>query len=298
MAALVLFRTFGAVETTSNVALTIGQQSITKAQLAMRQRQVAVYYPGQGTEVVAVSQLVRGLLAAEVLASEGTPLTTLDLRAEQQRIEGATKDRPRWEQIKAIYGTNESDLLVVGILPDFAQSRLAQFFSRSSKFTKHEHEWAMSFIRKASVAPNQFGAIAREMGAAVETWEVDAAAGIRHCAGPNGECPGTGDEGASAPVPPERAEFARSVLGDLSPLALGAVLASPVDSEGAFSCLQLLSRQDSRAIVAAAVFRKSDFGDWFTSTAVSVPVRIADDETRAALLREVSWAGRLSLARQ
>lgn len=267
----------------------VGDRAITADMLARRGRQIDIYYPGQSRPDSALAQLIQGYLAVELLRREGIDLDRRAWIAERDRIERDTRDRDRLEQIKAIYADDEEAYLRVGILPDFARSRLLRHHRATARFGEPARAAAAALLDEVAANPATFAARAEVRGAAVTHLIVDPSAGLR----PVGADAAPPDDAAIAG---DRAAAARliALLVDLPP---GHVHPRTLETPDSFDAVRLVRRHlDGSIEVELAAFARPDFDAWFWTQAHDVPVAIYDDALRATFLAQVGWSRKLTLA--
>jgi hypothetical protein len=151
----------------------IGEIPITPASLEQRSGIASIMYPQAGTQVVALAQLSKGYLAAELLRQDGRPVTQEQLEADAKRIDQNTKDAKRLTLIKNIFGSNRSAYLQVFILPDLAERTLYQevypadpaakgksyddwFWAKAARIPVHvsDRKLKQEFVKQVSWAKN------------------------------------------------------------------------------------------------------------------------------------------------
>lgn len=298
-------RAFEASKTAGLVAR-IGAYEVTQEQLALRQAHANVYYPGSGTPEVALAQLVQGYLAAELMKQQGVALDRATWLAEEERIDKQTRDPATLEKIKFVYAQDHESYLYVGILPDFAQSRIFKLFRSSSSFAEEARVQASAFLDEAERQPVQFAALAAKRGLAVRRLRVDAKTGMRpekaeaeHEPAMRDASPKSQQEMALRAEFEARAgerdlEAARSLLARLEALTDGQVYGNTLEAPESFEAVRLVRRAgEGAAVVEMVSFVKPDFGRWFWAEAAKIPITVYDAALREQFVREVSWAKQL-----
>jgi hypothetical protein len=286
------------------VCVRIGSHAVTREQLRLRQAHADVLYPDSGKPEVALSQLIEGYLAAELMAREGVELDRDTWEAEAARIERATRDRPTLEKLKAVYAGRRDDYLYIGILPDFARSRLFRLFQSSSKVSEETRRDVSAFLDVVETHPERFAAEATRAKAVVTRWRVQADTGMRRL---DSTDPADATVGAPDASPKSDAELAarramrehaesgdvegaRSLLERLTGIGEGAVYPRTLETPESFVAARLVHRDASGAEVEMATFAKPDFGSYFARAAASIPVRVHGPALLAALREKVPWA--------
>lgn len=284
----------------------VGGYEITREQLALRQAHANVYYPGSGTPEVALAQLVQGYLAAELMQQQGVTLDRATWLAEEERIDKQTRDPAMLEKIKFVYAQDHENYLYVGILPDFAQSRIFKLFRSSSSFAEEARMQAAAFLDEAERDPKSFAKLAEKRGLAVRRLRADPKTGLgperaerAHEAGIRDAAPKSEQEMALRAEFEARAgardvEAAQSLLLRLEPLAEGQVYANTLEAPESFEAVRLVKRDAGGAVVEMVSFAKPDFGRWFWAEAAKIPVTVFDPQLREQFIREVSWAKQLN----
>ena len=303
-----LYQEFGAKLT--SYVLEIGDLKITKEQLALRQAHANIYYPGSGTPEVALAQLIQGLLAAELMKKQGVVLDKATWLAEEERIDKQTRDPATLAKIKFIYGQNHDDYLYVGILPDFAQSRIFKLYRSSPQFAEVTRKDAAQFLDEAERNPAMFAALAEKHGSKARRMRVDPKKGMSPIsetkkesesgnfkdASPKGEQEMRLRAEMEAQSGEREIEAAKSLLARLSDLPEGSLYKNTLEAPESFETVRLVRRNtDGSADVEMASFPKPDFGRWFWDEAGKIPVKIHHPELKARLLSEVSWSKQLNL---
>ena len=287
----------------------VGGRAITAEMVAQRRRHIDMYYPGTSSPEGALAQLVQGYLAVELLRREGIDLDRRTLLAERDRIDRQSRDRGRLERIKALYADDEEAYLRVGILPDFARSRLERHFHATPRFGEPARQAAAALLDEVASDATSFAARASARGAVVSRLLADPAIGMRPIVekadDPSGVIdlsPGGAqvaalrDEMSAAASDRDRAAAARLVtlLAGRGP---GEVHPNTLESPGGYHAVRLLRRRSDGAIeIDLAVFSRPDFHAWFWAEARHIPVAIHDDARRATFLANIEWARSLAIA--
>jgi hypothetical protein len=303
-----LYKEFGAK--LSSAVLEIGDLKVTSDQLALRQAHANIYYPGSGTPEVALAQLIQGYLAAELMKQQGVVLDKATWLAEEERIDKQTRDPATLAKIKFVYGKNHDDYLFVGILPDFAQSRIFKLYRSSPQFAESARKDAAQFLDEAEKNPSAFAALAEKHGSKARRMLVDPKKGLVPATEIKNEAAEGGIKDASPKSEQEmrlRAEMeaqsgereveaAKSLLARLANLSEGQVYGNTLEAPESFETVRLIRRNgDGSAEVEMASFSKPDFGHWFWEEAGKIPVKINHKELKARFISEVSWAKQLNL---
>jgi hypothetical protein len=283
----------------------VGGFKITTEQLKLRQEHANVYYPESGTPEVALAQLIQGYLAAELMKQHGVALDRTTWLAEEERIERQTRDPATLAKIKYVYTNRHDDYLYVGILPDFAQSRLYKLFRSSPSFAEESKQRANQFLDKVELQPERFAVEAEQAGIAVRRLWVDPAKGMQPAESESKETlPQVVATSAQesqlraeleARAGEQNVEAARQLLARLEALAPGTVYRNTLETPDSFETVRLVYRKGDGAVVEMAAFAKPDFGRWFWSEASKIPVRIYDRTLQENLLQKVGWATQLKL---
>jgi hypothetical protein len=287
----------------------VGDYEITAEHLLLRQQHTDLYYPGSGKPEVALAQLIQGYLAAMLMKQENAELDQATWIAEKERIDRQTRDPEALARLKAVYGNDEYSFLYVGILPDFAQSRLYKLYRSNPKFAEETRLATSAFLDEAEASPSDFMTIAERHGARTRQVKLDATKGFS---------PVEPDETATASrmrdLSPKseqemqiRAELeaqadsrevqAAAILhASLADVPEGGVYRNTLQGPEAYEGVRLVKRLDTNtAILEIATFVKPDFGTWFWSEASKTPVHIADESLKQRFIETVSWSKNLML---
>jgi hypothetical protein len=288
-------------------AAKVGGYLVTVDQLALRQAHANVYYPGSGTPEVALAQLVQGYLSAEIMKQQGVDLDHATWLAEEQRIEQQTRDPATLAKLKFVYGKDHESYLYVGILPDFAQSRLYRLYRSSPALAEEARKTAASFLDAAEKQPAQFAALAkRNYGVEARTLKVDPKQGLQPYAAPGEkkapEAAAQSEQEArlraqmTAEAGDRDREAARVLIERLGGLTPGAVYANTLEAPESFETVRLVKREaDGSLVVEMAGFAKPDYGAWFWKEAAKIPVHVYNAALREQFVKEVGWARQLNL---
>jgi hypothetical protein len=265
----------------------VGAHDITEAMIAARRRHIDQYYPGSGSRVAALAQLVQGYLAVEVLEARGVTLDRATWEAERDRIERDTRAPERLAQLRAVYGDDEASYLYVGVLPDFARARAHRHFGASEDRVSTARARASAFVDATTADPDAFAEAARAAG--IEPLQVvaDRERGIDSIQTP------ASDRGRPSSDDRAQATVLIELLADLEP---GQVHPRTLETPNSFQAARLLRRRADGAIeVELVAFELPSFHDWFWQEAQAIPIAIFDRALRESLRSEVAWAGELPL---
>lgn len=287
-------------------AAKVGGYLVTTDQLALRQAHANVYYPGSGTPEVALAQLVQGYLAAELMKTQGVTLDRETWLAEEKRIDQQTRDPATLAKVKYVYGDDHESYLYVGILPDFAQSRLYRLYRSSPAMAEEARKTASEFLDKAEREPARFAALAKEYGIETRRLKADPRRGMQPVVAAKDEqrpqAPAQSQQEAalraqmSAESGERDREAARTLVERLAGLEPGKVYPNTLEAPESFETVRLVSREPNGSVVVEmAGFVKPDFGAWFWKEAGRIPVKIYSSALREQLVKEVGWARQLNL---
>lgn len=278
----------------------VGAYEIPRRHLELRAAHAEVYYPGTGKPEVALAQLIQGYLAAEILRAHGIMLDRAACLAEVARIERETRDAATWLKVKMVYGKDQESLLRVGILPDFAQSRLYRFYRAAPEFTRVARERASTFIDAVEKTPARFADEAARRGAAVQRVVLDARRGILPVTQTAGVVANASDSASSFGAALATswqsydADAAKALLDRLRDMALGRVYPNTLETPEAFVAVRLIQRIGSnQAEVELATFAKPEFGSWFWGEAKKIPISVRDPILKASFQKTISWSREL-----
>ncbi len=291
-------------------ALRVGPYAVSDEQLELRRRHVAVLYPDSAQPEVAAAQLVQGYLSAVVLAKYGTELDRRTWEAEALRVDRETRDPEMLGQLKAVYAADQESYLTVGLLPDFAQSRLFRYYRSASRFAEESRRRAAAFLDEAEQNPAEFEALAAKLGGLYRKVEADPELGLipfgaaEDAAAPElrDESPRSRRERAirarmAGDQAAQESAAARMLISRLGGVAAGAVYPRTLETGESFEAARVLDRRaDGTLVVELVSFAKPDYGAWFWSEARTVPVVIRDAGLRDALRAKAAWAKDLQIA--
>ena len=273
------------------VVAQVGAHTITADMVARRRRQIDVYYPGRSSREAALGQLVHGFLALEILRREGIELDRGALTAERDRIERQTRDRSRLDQIKALFADDEDAFLTVGILPDFARSRLQRYYEGTSKFNESARTAAAALLDDLGNRGVDFSVRARQRGAHVSRLVADARRGLHARADKSG----TNGPSESQAFPEGDREAAARLIALLADATPGTVHPRTLETPDGFHAVRLARRRNDGAIeVDVATFARLPFDTWFWTTARDIPIAVHDDALREAFIEQIGWARELT----
>lgn len=262
----------------------VGDTRFDERDLELRVAHDRVYYPDQADRERSVARLILGALAAEISRRLGEPISDAELEQEAARVELASKDPERLARIKAVYGSDRTRYLRVGLLPDHARSRLGAKYGSSELPAEPARRRVLELLEGVDSAPHEFAAKARGAGLQVSRVEVSAAGELRPL--------GAGDD--SPPVP---SSAGRQLMTHLGVLPEGAVHPRTLETAADVYAARLLRRHaDGRVEVELARAAKQSFDEWFWRHAQAVEVELASAPWRRALEQRLSWFSRLKLS--
>ena len=264
----------------------VGSTRISAKDLSLRAKVSEIYYPGSAKDYVALSQLIKGNLALEILRSSGHPVDAPVLESEAKRIDENTKAPEMLAKIKSVYGADRKTYLRTFVAPVYAERMLySDVFLKSPDIHAATRTQAEALLREVSQAPASFSKIAQQSGAPVALLRISRSKGIRP--DQNQRMQHTAE-----PIGIEQAKYIIPLLAKLSP---GNMLPQPIDSQETFQVMRFMKKAGPDFIVEAATNPKRTFDDWFWEQAPKVHTRIRDAALKEELLKEVSWARKLSL---
>jgi len=265
----------------------VGHLSITEKDLSRQVRVSELYFPGSGLRHVALSQLIKGYLALEVLKSLGHRVDKAAFQVEAQRIDRETQAPELLQKIKEIYQGDQKAYLhsFVGVV--YGERVLYhEIFLPSEEIHRASREKAEALLKAALSSPASFSQIAGHQGVEVANLRISGKQGIRPT-----------KEAFRAKESPSEAHLqqARRLIGYLSNLQPEQLYPEVIKWSEAYQVLRLLRKEGAVYFVQSASVPKRDYEGWFWEQASKVLVRIFDPPLKEELLREVGWAKQLHL---
>lgn len=265
----------------------VGDLPITEEDLSRQVQVSELYFPRSGQKYVALSQLIKGYLALEVLKSQGHRVDNATLQGEAQRIDRETQAPELLGKIKAVYRGDEKAYLRSFVGQVYGERILYhEVFLPSPEIHRASREKAQALLKAGLSSPSSFPEIARKRGAKTVTLRVSLKEGIRP----------TGRRFRSQEIPSEaHREQARRLIEHLSRMQPGQLYPEVIEWMEGYQVLRLLRNEGKTYLAQSANIPKRDYEGWFWEQASHIPVRIFDAGLRQELLREVAWAKELHL---
>lgn len=265
----------------------VGAASIRARDLARRVKIMDIYYPGSGENAAALSQLISGMLAVQILNELGDPVDDAALEKEARRIDETSKAPDTLAVIKQAFKSDRAAYLRTYVAFVYAERVLySNVFLHRPDIQTGARDRAESLVRGAAANPASFSSMAAKLLLPVAELHVSRKYGIfspaNHLTGI--PAPHTSDL--------EHAERLHELLAHIPP---GAVCRQIIEWPEEFQVVRLLGRAGKDLRVQSVAIPKRSFDDWFWERASQVPVRIRNHALKAELLKEISWASRLKL---
>jgi hypothetical protein len=265
----------------------VGHLSITEKDLSHQVQVSELYFPGSGQRYVALSQLIKGYLALEVLKSLGHRVDEGAFQGEAQRIDRETQAPELLQKIKGIYQGDQKAYLssFVGVV--YGERVLYhEIFLPSEEIHRASREKAEALLKAALPSPASFSRIARQQGVEVANLHISAKQGIR----PTEEAFRSKESPSEAHL-----EQAQRLISFLSDLQSGKLYPEVIEWSEAYQILRFLRKEGAVYFVQSASVPKRDYEGWFWEQASKVSVRIFDPALKEELRKEVGWAKQLHL---
>lgn len=142
----------------------VGETVLTTKDVSYRASVSEIYYPESGKHYIALSQLIKGYLAEEVLKSMGYRIDKNIIDSESKRIDANAKAPDVLNAIKKVYGRNKDAYNKSFVRIVYSERFLYnEVFLKSSSIHKEERKRAEEFINKAKKNPSLFSKIDSEM---------------------------------------------------------------------------------------------------------------------------------------
>lgn len=265
----------------------VGETTITSKDISLRARVSEIYYPGSGNDYIALSQLIKGYLAEEVLKSMGYRIDENVIDSESRRIDASTKAPDVLNAIKKVYGRDKKSYGKTFVRIVYAERFLYnEVFLKSATIHKEERERAEEFLKRAKKRPDKFSQIAEEMRLSVRRLKISNENGIQD------EESAAEIERISTPHGVEQAEFLINKIKDVKP---GGVYPEIIEWQEGYQVLKVIERSSNEYTVESISVPKRDYDEWFWSIAGDVPVEIHDEKLKNELLRNVTWMQKVKL---
>ena len=273
----------------------VGHLSITEKDLSRQVQVSELYFPGSGQRYVALSQLIKGYLALEVLKSLGHRVDEAAFQGEDQRIDRETQAPELLQKIKGIYQGDQKAYLhsFVGVV--YGERVLYhEIFLPSEEIHRASREKAEALLKATLPSPASLSRITRQQEVEVVNLRISAKRGIHPTeeAFRSKESPSEAHRSTEAH---ERLEQAQRLIGYLSNLQPGQLYPEVIEWSEAYQILRLLHKEGAVYFVQSASVPKRDYEGWFWEQAVKIPVRIFDPALKEELRKEVGWAKQLHL---
>jgi hypothetical protein len=265
----------------------VGDTTITSKDISYRARVSEIYYPDSGKEYIALSQLIKGYLAEEVLKSLGYKIDDNVIDSESRRIDANTKAPDVLNAIKKVYGNNKGAYNKTFVRIVYAERFLYnEVFLKSSSIHKKEIEEAKEFLNRVRRSPAEFSKIAGDMKLSSRKLIISREKGIKdaekerefeHSSGPQGV---------------EQAEFIIEKIKNVDP---GNVYPEIIEWQEGYQIVRVVKRRSNEYRLESVSIPKRDYDEWFWSIAGDVPVWIYDRGLKDELIKNVSWVQKVNL---
>jgi len=262
----------------------VGDTIITSRDVSLRARVSEIYYPESGMAYIALSQLIKGYLAEEVLKSMGYRIDDSVIDSESRRIDANTKAPDVLNRIKEVYGNNRKAYNKTFVRIVYAERYLYnEVFLKSTFIHKEERGRAEEFLRRVIKNPERFSKIASDMQLTLKRFKISREKGVEI------------EEKLVKPSTPQGVEQAGFIIDKIKNVKSGSVYSEIIEWLEGYQIIRVLNKNDKEYTVESVSIQKRDFDEWFWSIAGDVPVIIHDDKLKDELLKNVPWAQRLNL---
>jgi len=263
----------------------VGGIRISEKEIRQRARVSEIYYPQSGRRYVALAQLIKGYVSLEILKSLGHKVDETVLEQEAVRIDKNTKAPDVLRKIKHVYGSDRAGYMKTFVTVVYSERVLYnEVFLKSREIHKEQFRKANGILRDTISSPGSFNEIAKKEGVKASKLRVSRKEGVLPYddGGKRGQ-PG----GASAGV-------AERLISVVSKVKESEVYPQIIEWLEGYQVIRLVGKEDESYIIESVFIPKRDYDEWFWEKAGKIPIRIHDRELKEELLREVSWAGKLS----
>lgn len=268
--------------TRNRIVAKVGDYEIRKKDASYRDRVVRVYYPLEERDM-GLTQLIQTYTKAQILRNNGRPITDLELKNEEGRIDRSTLMPDMLRQIKDIFGDDHDAYVRVFVFPTLVERIIYfDFFLNDPRVQSNARITAEVFAKELKNKPEQMLRRAKERGLRSLPFSVSPG-GLRW---ETAELGGRGmlSTGMSQYVPPIVAQKLNSadkpspdgqhwiddVVRRLKP---GQIFDQVVDFKEYFAVVRYLRpmRQDAYRF-DAVIFAKADYDKWLEAERKKVSV--------------------------
>ena len=286
---MVLF--FAACNKDKGKVADVGGIIITEKDLEQRGKVSEIYYPGSNKAYISLAQLSRAYLSEKVLNSLGYKVDEKVLEAESKRIDENTKAPEVLKKIKDVYGMDKQGYIKTFIRVTYDERYLYnEVFLKSRDIHKEQYLKAQTIISESRKSPDQFKEISKKHGQDAKALKISEKEGIKPYEEKNKkpEEMGPGHENVGM----EQATRLIEMVGKVKP---GEMYPELVEWQEGFQILRFVKKEGDDYIVESVSVPKRDFDEWFWENATKIPVKIYNPALKAELLKQVSWANKISI---
>jgi tetratricopeptide (TPR) repeat protein len=236
---------------------------------------------------VALSQLIKGYLCAEVLEGLGQKVDENALQEEAKRIDRNTQAPEMLEKICKIYGRDQEAYLRTFVRLVYSERILYhEIFLKSRSIHQRQYQEALELLEQALRSPPSFRDVAQRKGLEVTKLRVSWKAGIR---------PYSEKE--------EMAKFSSNwgqddtqrLMEAATRIRPGQIYPKIMEGRKGYQVLRLRGREGEDWIIDSVSIPKRNYDQWFWEQASRIPVKIHDRALKEELVRQVAWASKLRL---
>ncbi len=266
----------------------VGETILTSKDITYRMRVSEIYYPDSGKDYIALSQLIKGYLAEEVLKSLGYKIDDSVLEGEAKRIDVNTKAPDVLNAIKKVYGRNREAYKKTFVRTVYAERFLYnEVFLKSSHIHKEEKERAEEFLMRAKKVPDRFNKIASEFNLKSKRLLISEEKGIVDAE--------SDVESERISGEPSGVEQARVIIEKIKNTKPGMVYPEVIEWLEGYQVLMVVRKKKNEYTVESVSIPKRDYDEWFWSIAGDVPVWVYDEGLKKELVKNVSWVQKVNL---
>ncbi|MEE8424160.1 MAG: hypothetical protein V3S49_06435, partial [Thermodesulfobacteriota bacterium] len=207
------------------------------------------------------------------------------LEQEAERIDKNTKAPDVLRKIKDVYGSDRAGYMKTFVTVVYAERVLYnEVFLKSREIHKEQYLMAEGILRNAIESPGSFNEIAEKKGVKASKLRVSRKQGVMPYdgGGKRGQTRGAGTG------------MAERLISVVSKIKQGEVYPQIIEWLEGYQVIRLVGKEGESYIIESVFIPKRDYDEWFWEKAKKIPIRIHDRELKEELLREVSWAGKLS----
>ncbi len=266
----------------------VGETVLTSKDVSLRARVSEIYYPDSGKDYIALSQLIKGYLAEEVLKFLGYRVDENVIDSESRRIDANTKAPDVLNAIKKVYGNNKKAYNKTFVRLVYAERFLYnEVFLKSPAIHREEKERAEEFLDRVKKERNRFSKIASELNLKSKILLISEEKGIVDAEG-DVESRGISRE-------PSGVEQAKFIIERIKDIKSGNVYPEIIEWLEGYQVLRVVNKKKKEYNVESVSIPKRDYDEWFWSIASDVPVWIYDEKLKEELIKNVSWVQKVNL---